>query len=210
MREEDRSWCLLQPSAFRASSPSLFYASSDGPGRTQLSRPPSWQSGDALVQGLGICQRTCMSQALLGMEPGGNGIPPAGLRPQLVTSRHVRSVSFSEEAPCVKYIPGSAEQRGTNFRLALSGERPFCRPLKHKEGYFLLTAEVDGETRGSIFLGLQVRSPTCQGSIRCTEQTEEMVPSMHQVPSSPEHAGATETDACEPAQRLLISSEKQQ
>ncbi len=56
----------------------------------------------------------------------------------------------------MKYIPGSAEQRGTNFRLALSGERPFCRPLKHKEGYFLLTAEVDGETRGSIFLGLQV------------------------------------------------------
>ena len=58
----------------------------------------------------------------------------------------------------MKYIPGSAEQRGTNFKLALSGERPFCRPLKHEGAYFLLTAEVDGQTRESIFLGLQVRS----------------------------------------------------
>lgn len=66
------------------------------------------------------------------------------------------SVSFSEEAPQVKFIPGSAEQRGTNFVLALSGERPFCRPLKHGGGYFLLTAEVDGQNKDSIFLGLQV------------------------------------------------------
>ena len=64
----------------------------------------------------------------------------------------------------MKFIPGSAEQRGTNFKLALSGERPFCRPLKHKEGYFLLTAEVDGETRRSIFLGLQVSTLSCRWS----------------------------------------------
>jgi hypothetical protein len=67
------------------------------------------------------------------------------------------SVSFSEEAPRVKFIPGSAEQRGTNFVLALSGERPFCRPLKHGGAYFLLTAEVDGKRKDAIFLGLQVR-----------------------------------------------------
>ena len=66
------------------------------------------------------------------------------------------SVSFSDEAPKVKYVPGSAEQRGTNFVLALGGERPFCRPLKHEGAYFLLTAEVDGQTKNSIFLGLQV------------------------------------------------------
>ena len=65
-------------------------------------------------------------------------------------------MSFSDEAPKVKYVPGSAEQRGTNFVLALSGERPFCRPLKHDGAYFLLTAEVDGQTKNSIFLGLQV------------------------------------------------------
>ena len=57
----------------------------------------------------------------------------------------------------MKFIPGSAEQRGTNFVLALSGERPFCRPLKHGGAYFLLTAEVDGKRKDAIFLGLQVR-----------------------------------------------------
>lgn len=67
-------------------------------------------------------------------------------------------MSFSEEAPRIKFIPGSAEQRGTNFVLALSGERPFCRPLKHEGGYFLLTAEVDGKHKDNIFVGLQVHS----------------------------------------------------
>ena len=77
----------------------------------------------------------------------------------------VCSVSFSDEAPKVKFIPGSAEQRGTNFVLALSGERPFCRPLKHEGAYFLLTAEVDGETKNSIFLGLQVCYSNNMGGI---------------------------------------------
>ena len=62
-----------------------------------------------------------MSQALLGMVSGGNVIPTGGLQPQLMTNQHVRSVSFSEEAPCVKYIPGSAEQRG--HQLPVGAER---------------------------------------------------------------------------------------
>ena len=100
-----------------------------------------------------------------------HGIQKHGLQQAAIaspTGQWTRSVSFSEEAPCVKFIPGSAEQRGTNFKLALSGERPFCRPLKHKEGYFLLTAEVDGETRRSIFLGLQVSTLSCRWSSMLT------------------------------------------
>ena len=46
-----------------------------------------------------------------------------------VCCRHVCSMSLPEEAPCVKYMLGVAEQRGTKSKLALSGERPFCRPL---------------------------------------------------------------------------------
>lgn len=69
----------------------------------------------------------------------------------------LRSVSFSEEAPRVKLIPGSAEQRGTNFVRALQGDRPFCRPLKHKGGCFLLNAYVDNISRDKLHLGLQVQ-----------------------------------------------------
>ncbi len=68
------------------------------------------------------------------------------------------SVSFSEEAPRVKFIPGSAEQRGTNFVRALHGDRPFCRPLKHKGGSFLLNAYVDNVTRDKLHLGLQANT----------------------------------------------------
>ncbi|KAK9916670.1 hypothetical protein WJX75_005528 [Coccomyxa subellipsoidea] len=66
-----------------------------------------------------------------------------------------RSVSFSEEKPRIKFIPGSAEQRGTNFVRALQGDRPFCRPLKHKGGCFLLNAYVDNITKDKLHLGLQ-------------------------------------------------------
>lgn len=73
------------------------------------------------------------------------------------------SVSFSEEKPRIKFIPGSAEQRGTNFVRALQGDRPFCRPLKHKGGCFLLNAYVDNVTKDKLHLGLQA-SIRCQSS----------------------------------------------
>jgi hypothetical protein len=71
----------------------------------------------------------------------------------------IRSVSFSEEAPKVKFIPGSAEQRGTNFVRALCGHSSFCRPLKFRGGCFLLTAQVDDVTQDKLFLGMQVAPP---------------------------------------------------
>lgn len=70
----------------------------------------------------------------------------------------LHSVSFSEEKPRIKFIPGSAEQRGTNFMRALQGDRPFCRPLKHKGGCFLLNAYVDNITKDKLHLGLQARA----------------------------------------------------
>ena len=74
----------------------------------------------------------------------------------LSTASHVRSVSFSEDAPRVKLIPGSAEQRGTNFVRALRGQTPFCRPLKSEGAYFLLAAEVDETSHDKLHLSLQV------------------------------------------------------
>lgn len=71
-------------------------------------------------------------------------------------------MSFSEEAPRVKLVPGSAEQRGTHFARALQGRTPFCRPLKTGRAYFLLTAEVDEISHDKLHLGLQVRAtPPC-------------------------------------------------
>ena len=40
------------------------------------------------------------------------------------------------------HIPGSAEQRGTDFRAALEGEARFCRPLRYKGAALLVTAEL--------------------------------------------------------------------
>ncbi|KAK9823922.1 hypothetical protein WJX72_006365 [[Myrmecia] bisecta] len=66
-----------------------------------------------------------------------------------------RTVSFSEEGPAVHWIPGSAEQRGTDFRKALQGRAHFCRPLKHDDAYLLITAETSILTRDKITLGIQ-------------------------------------------------------
>lgn len=71
------------------------------------------------------------------------------------------SVSFSEEAPKIKFVPGSAEQRGTNFLRALYGKGAFCRPFKYRGGCFLLTAQVDDNTRDKLYLGLQVSTWPC-------------------------------------------------
>ena len=59
----------------------------------------------------------------------------------------------------MKLVPGSAEQRGTNFARALAGRTPFCRPLKAGRAYFLLTAEVDELSHDKLHLGLQARAP---------------------------------------------------
>ena len=44
--------------------------------------------------------------------------------------------------PSTVHIPGSAEQRGTDFRAALEGEARFCRPLRYKGAALLVTAEL--------------------------------------------------------------------
>ena len=56
----------------------------------------------------------------------------------------------------MKLIPGSREQRGTNFVRALRGQTPFCRPLKHAGAYLLLTAEVDELSHDKLHLAAQV------------------------------------------------------
>ena len=56
----------------------------------------------------------------------------------------------------MKLIPGSREQRGTNFVRALRGLTPFCRPLKHAGAYLLLTAEVDELGHDRLHLAAQV------------------------------------------------------
>lgn len=39
----------------------------------------------------------------------------------------MRRVSFCDQSPKVKLIPGSAEQRGTDVRAAMRGHMPFRR-----------------------------------------------------------------------------------
>ncbi|KAK9843494.1 hypothetical protein WJX81_005881 [Elliptochloris bilobata] len=66
-----------------------------------------------------------------------------------------RSVSFSGEQPRVKLIPGSWEQRGTDFVRALRGETPFCRTVALGDGgRLLVTADVEAGGRAALILGL--------------------------------------------------------
>ena len=67
----------------------------------------------------------------------------------------------------MKLIPGSREQRGTNFVRALRGLTPFCRPLKHAGAYLLLTAEVDELGHDRLHLAAQVRRdfPPCNTAL---------------------------------------------
>ena len=85
-----------------------------------------------------------------GLEPGAGG---GGIR---------RSVSFCEAGPAVRLIPGSAEQRGTDFGKAARGEEQFVRPLRlppetgatppsrHGGCQLLVTAALDPESRASF------------------------------------------------------------
>ena len=74
-----------------------------------------------------------------GLDEGDDdGAPPPPTRPSMR-----RSVSFCEAGPRVKLIPGSAEQRGTNFAAALRGDDHFVRPLRFGGACLMVTAHVD-------------------------------------------------------------------
>ena len=76
--------------------------------------------------------------------------PPPNTRPLSLR----RSVSFCEAGPSVHVVPGSAEQRGTDFEEAARGRAAFCRPLRADGVCLLVTAEADASTRDTVHVAL--------------------------------------------------------
>ncbi|KAK9833003.1 hypothetical protein WJX74_004016 [Apatococcus lobatus] len=121
-------------------------AASPKPAGSALKRSPSAASFTSDMQGA-----VCRTVGAPGSPNMSICTPPpsAGMR---------RSVSFSEGGPAVKFIPGSAEQRGTDFKQALRGGAYYCRPVKHeedsKQAGLLITARMLGLDRNRLQLCL--------------------------------------------------------
>ena len=76
--------------------------------------------------------------------------PPPNTRPLSLR----RSVSFCEAGPSVHVVPGSAEQRGTDFEEAARGRAAFRRPLRADGVCLLVIAEADASTRDTVHVAL--------------------------------------------------------
>jgi len=95
-------------------------------------------------------------EAAAAAKPADGGSPPSSpstpSRPLSASLR--RSVSFCESGPSIHVVPGSAEQRGTDFERAARGEAAFRRPLRHRGVCLLLTAEADAASRDVVHVAL--------------------------------------------------------
>jgi len=112
-------------------------ANGDAAGAAEPSSPASSSSSSS--SSFGTPAAGVVSHGLDGDEDGdGTPRPPPPTRPSMR-----RSVSFCEAGPRVKLIPGSAEQRGTNFAAALRGDDHFVRPLRFGGACLMVTAHID-------------------------------------------------------------------